>query len=539
MTPSLKKLEIVFIIIMILSLIVHFVSSGTKHLKGDGFEYALMSQSFVNHLTPDARLQDIIKLKNNIQQHASFHIDADQIFSGYENMITQKLDYTFGYFKTHDDQFYSFHFWLYPLLNAPSLWLTEQLHVSPIRSFHITNIVIFLITILFLMKNTFLTRKQKYFISAFYLLCGTTYYVSWSHPEIFSGSLLLIGLILLLDKRFLLAASLFALAAQQNPPIGIIAGIALILQFQMSLTLFLKKEITVYQIIRSLGAMMIVGCILLLSPIFYYWHFQTSNLIVKAGGSNLQLISWKRLHSLFFDFNQGIVVASLFTMIVIALLGLLYTFKSNLRHDRAAKRNLLIACLMIILSILLGIPALSAPNWNPGESIFLRYGYWVSMPLGIAAMLFISELSLRRYLLIFITFIVGQSWLVYQHNIIGREDYLNNKPLAIYLYEKYPNLYNPIPNIFFERGEHKEEGIDSQKMYFYVNKESNITKILYRQNYSTAISPCQKKPLNELTHMGNEVTSEQGWTYFNFKKNACPTHLAPGFYSIPIRGANI
>ncbi|MBV8802644.1 MAG: hypothetical protein JO131_06715, partial [Gammaproteobacteria bacterium] len=332
--------------------------------------------------------------------------------------------------------------------------------------------------------------------------------------------------------RFILSALLFSLAAQQNPPIGIPAVFALLLQFFITTKLFLKNKIPMTPAIKTYVALGGISLILLLSPLFYYWHFHTTNLIVKYGGSIHNLISLKRLYSIYFDYNQGIIVASLFAMIIIFFLILLYAVIPALRQRFKTKQHIIIALLMLILSIVIAIPALSAPNWNPGQCIFLRYGYWISMPLGVAAMLLIAELPLCFYLPTFLFFILGQSLILYKHTITGREDYLENKPIAIYFFENYPNLYNPIPVIFIERGLHTETGADINKIYLYVNKNSKITKILYHQSNFSPTILCQNQSINDLRKSNVSVATEQGWFYINFTNNSCSTDYQPGFHSI-------
>jgi hypothetical protein len=526
-----RKYRIVWITLLFVALIVHCLSTSTKRIKGDGYEYLLMSQSFVNHATPDARIADVQVAWENVAKYSKFNANNDNIFSHYQQMIAGGTDGVYGYFKGLDNQYYSYHFWVYPLLNAPALWLTETLHWSPVRSFHITNLTIFILTLLFLTRTRILTSKQRYFITAFYIFCGTTYYVGWSHPEVFSGSFFLVGLILLLGRRYLIAGFLMALAAQQNPPIGIVAAGALGIQAVSVIALTFQNKLKKASCIEKLFLTGLVGCLLILSPIFYYLHFHATNLIVKTGSANSHLISFDRLHSFFLDLNQGMIVGIPFVMLLVGVLLIAYLCCPKLRQRTAdTRKTILLALCMLAVAVIISIPALTTGNWNSGGSIFLRYVYWAAMPVGVAAMLLIGALPRRAYIITFMVFFIGQLWLLLEYKITGIEDYLVYKKPVTFLLENKADWYNPIPAIFVERGLHSEVGADQNTVYFYVNGAGEITKILYHQSNYAALSPCNGLSLKALANNITPVKTELGWFYINPPAGFCKSRMSSGFH---------
>lgn len=69
--------------------------------KGDGQEYVLMTESLVNHLSPDLRENDTRVLDPWVRSR---------------DITTSKYS---GYFVARDGNYYSYHFWGYPALCVP------------------------------------------------------------------------------------------------------------------------------------------------------------------------------------------------------------------------------------------------------------------------------------------------------------------------------------------------------------------------------------------------------------------------------------
>lgn len=474
---------------------------------GDGYEYMLMTESILNHASFEARLSDIKSIRDKFIKRDRF--DQGKYFSNYERLIQNKTYADgYGYFRGNNGKYYSYHFWLYPLLNVPALWLTDIIGKPPSLSFPITNSLIILSALFFILYRSSLTKWQKIFITAFYLLGGTTFYLNWSHPEVFTTSFLLVGLILALDRKFISAAFLFALAAQQNPPLGLLALMALFIGAYFQYLEHDKKR--AFNFVLQTVAIL---AILTLSPLFYYAFFHTFNLIDKSGFADIHLISLKRLFSFYFDINQGMIVGIPWLFIILPA-----TFVFAFKNQKKLNNKFLPAIAYLVSAFVIAIPTFSTTNWNAGLSVFMRYAYWAAMPLALTITSLLPLLSIKAQKILVSLFILGQGLWVIQYGIDGHRSVFcsKNTNLASFFIKHHPRYYNPIPEIFLERGCGRENA-NPDKVYFYVYKKK-VVKILANANNQTEKLPfCDNKSAMELANLypHNISKTENGWFYLN------------------------
>ncbi len=537
-----KNLVFISIGLCLLTLFLAYLSfqsiagNNAKYLKGDGYEYILMTESLANHLTPDLRLNDVTSLYSRI--NALTHTSPDNYrFFAYADMLKKGTNYV-GFFKTADHQYYSYHFWFYPLLNVPALYLTKVFNLSPVYCFLITHSIIFFLASLFLLTATGFTIRQRAFIFAFYLFSGVTYYFNWYSPELLTASLLLCGLLLLLQKKPIASAFLLALAAQQNPPIGLIAFGILIYQSLKIIHAKRSLKNTIRQFLLIAGVTFILSA----SPLFYLIHYGTPSLIIADGYSKTHLITQYRLFSLFFDINQGMIVAIPSVLLVFALSFVFIISKVIYQHklSDATKKTIFTVLLMLMMTLMLAIPSLSAPNWNCGMSVFLRYACWTAMPIGVAMMVILNTFSKRIFYILFAFILAIQIPILFSFSITGDDAYLSHKKIAIYVMNNKPDWYNPVPVIFVARGLQKDIFVEHKPVpetdviYFHVNQsQHSVRKILYNtKNIKTVLPFCQNKTIAELTQITKPVTTENNWEYLNLPVGLCQTSLSQGLHEI-------
>ena len=138
-----------------------------------------------------------------------------------ENGINFTSDYNYnGYYKSISGSYYSWHFWIYPLINLPLFSLFHFLEVNELRCFQITNSILLiasLITILFCFKN----NKQKIIMASFSAFSPILLYVNWPHPEVFSYSFIIMAISFAIRKNYKISVLMSSIASLQNPPIAI------------------------------------------------------------------------------------------------------------------------------------------------------------------------------------------------------------------------------------------------------------------------------------------------------------------------------
>jgi hypothetical protein len=244
-----------------------------KDVIGDGFEYLLMSESFLRHGDPELTPED----------HAAAALlipKVGDIFAAALPPINNGEPW--GYYRSHrTGGYYSQHFWFYPLVNVPALALVHALDWPPVWSFVVTNSVLLLLALGAIFAASWLTPAQKFIIAAGAVLCGTTYYLNWGHPEVFTYLGVLVGSVLLYGRHYKSAGLLFALAAQQNLPIAPLCAAALLLEVVEVWRLRADRAAAVKRLALCVPA----GLVLLLQAPFYWWHFGVPSLLAARGNA--------------------------------------------------------------------------------------------------------------------------------------------------------------------------------------------------------------------------------------------------------------
>ncbi len=496
---------------------INFLSYDTIHLEGDGTEYLLMSVSFERHYSPALTAGDIQDAEARLEpyhQQLNPRVNIKALNQGEFKLGDPNSGCLF--YKSRYGSYFSGHFWLYSLVNVPCLLLTHILRLSPARSFFMLNSLIAMSTIAFIIYARGLGGLKRYCLILFYITSGTTYYLHWSHPEVFSASLLLISLILMERGDFVPASFLLALSAQQNPPIGVVAALSLLLGFYFNV---IKGNRNGRRVLNGL-LLVFAAMVLVLSPAFNYVHFGVPSVIAKYL-TDARYISFLRLQSFYFDPNQGMIRAIPFLFVLTPI-----AFLSNCLNKQW--RVILSAAGLIIISIALAIPSLSERDCNSGCQVVMRYAYWASMPIGLAfALLLVALPGFWKYIFISIM-AAGQALCVLEYRVDGDScDHLHYSSVAEWLLNNHAWCYNPPAQLLMRRGAHIDSYNDPIYYYVFDNK---VTKIAYLKGNEDTVMPWSLSIAATKSLPGSStVENEDGWFYIN-PRNVIRTHGANGLH---------
>jgi hypothetical protein len=493
-----------------------------KGLKGDGIEYLLYAHAFVSHASPEIREPDIDAVSKYLRENKiDKKLDAHILGAGLPLRGDSTHD-SRGFVRSGDGAIYTIHFWFYPAFVAPVYKLTEWLRVQPVIAFTIANWLFVLIAFAYLVRWWRGSCFEKWLLSSLFLLVGTTYYIWWSHPEVFTASLVLLALMMLDDRRYGLGALVGGLATTQNPPvIFLVCFIALC------------GTVEIWQSSgadRSIGTLLRKGCLrlvafffaflLALLPVaFFYQSLGVLNPIQATGFTDHLLVSPGRLYSLFFDLNQGMIVGTpgvAFGLAAVLLVLCASAFGGRSRKfDIVMGNGALIAG--VVLSVVMALPALTTTNWNHGQAVFTRYAYWLAIPITFGFVRSIGALGEKTRTCIASVALLLQLLTVAYYGVWGtnwRGSYMSFKPAAAFVLDHYPGLYNPVPEIFIERLRSVEVSSSSNatraQTYVYPNV-GRVTKALATEDRAAHISRLCKTA--KVHHV------EGGWAYLSFAKD--------------------
>ncbi|HTD06382.1 hypothetical protein, partial [Undibacterium sp.] len=255
---------------------------------------------------------------------------------------------------------------------------------------------------------------------------------------------------------------------------------------------------------RMLTGIAAGGALFLIPVGFNLWIFGVPNIIAKIAASP-SLITVGRLHSFYFDWNQGLIIGIPGLWIGAAILW----WRAHKTAD-SKWRLLSVVLLSIGCALALAIPALATTNWNSAASGMMRYAFWGSAPfLFLFLFLLRQQGKLPVVLLLFIATLQLQC--AYSAQFYSE---LGLSPMARLMLRKAPAWYNPDPEIFAERtGMPDGTALDPAKYYVYeVNGERK--KLMFHES-SKKIDADMCGPKNLMSLDTHIAPANFGWYYIN------------------------
>jgi len=453
-------------------------------LHGDGREYVFMSQSFVNHLTPNLKAGDI--------QSSLGLLNA--------NGYTNNIDAYSGFFKSNSGEMYSYHFWFYSFICSIVQKFLKICHINQFRAMQVTNAILLLTSIWYAFLN-FSSKdyKKKIFFLGFLTVNPILWYLIWTHPEVFSYSLVVISLTLYSNKKYKLSMLFSALASMQNPPL-LVLNVVYIIKY-------LKENYRKLNIKDCFFAMLC--CIPILIPsIFYYLNYGTVNLISKYGLASFKFVTFQKVFDQIFDLNMG-----MFPYMPIIMMIFFIAIIKNFIRKKFARLGWPIAILSIIILCTQTI------NWNSDCSGLMRYNVWI-IPCIIYYVITQLDFQVKQLQTFLVSAFILQSALVYSFGGFSyNQTYMEFNKLSRVVLEHAPVLYSPNIETFNERINHTEKQLDYNSPIFYV-VGNTTTKMWTNYNGVNYIKALYN--INDVEYFDNKIKALKSnkfkFAYLNFKK---------------------
>jgi hypothetical protein len=482
------------------------VKNAKVYPYGDGIEYVLMTESLLNHGSPDVQVEDVDHYlsyltkvdspiyKRDILNDVKGFVINKEIYN--VRFTTEKIDGSWGIILGSTENLYPQHFWFYSLLAVPARATLEYFSKDITQAFLYTNLALLYFSLLFLVLLNIPFYKKIVLIS-FLMLSPAIWYLHWSHPETLAGLLTFIACVLYFENKRFGSMLFFCITAIHFQPLAIPALIIILQACWIN-----RKSIQFSFLLKYFGTASIVFI-----PIVYnLLLFKTPSIISKMGYLSFDRVNFSTLHSFFFDFNQGVIIAApLFLM-------LLFVFPiADLFRKKPLGIYILVASIFLMAFLFLQMI-----NWNHGNEVVNRYVVWITSIIMVSIIYRIFQLKRAtiKFSLLFVLLasqlfvIVGQSsfkkisWDASENNI-----------LSTHLYNHHPNLYNPDPSIF--KGRIGESSFTStESVFVYGDSTKKITKFMFQKN---AIDHLIYRGMDRLK-LNNFLNSEhniEGWYYLN------------------------
>lgn len=480
-----------FAVLLALALLAAGLLAKPKHI-GDFPEYGLMTVAIASHASPDIRLSDIEAARVLLPDWTgAFVTVADGMHANAQVPVP-------GFFLGDDGKYYAIHYFAYSALAAVPYKLLQWLGLDPFRCFQVVNLASAFVLGLALFRLFGTGRRAALGVLAF-LLCGGVLYWQWSSPECMSAAVLLAGLVLFATGAPLAGGLLAGLAAMQNPPVVLFCAFAPLLRLCVQDRAGPGIGLAFRQLLqpRYLTGLALTA-LLFVQPILYNLRLFHTPSIIARGATSPELINLNRLHAFFFDLNQGLLVGV--PVVVLALAAWAWT-----RQARA----LALCATAGAFSVAMAVPALAAQNWNSAAAGIMRYAMWASMPL-LFAFLWRLRLAPRWPAALVAVVLAGQALAMANAR---RYSALEFSPLAMRVIERAPGLYNPDPEIFYERLEHRERYPERERAYTYLANGVPVKTLYHTAGQSLGAQLCG--PNAQLAPGHAYVDAGFGWRYLN------------------------
>ncbi len=500
-----------FTLLLIIILSIIRVSSEKPFPSGDCIEYTWTTEAIFKHLSPEIRASDCESFKNKFlkvnkwednEKGASYDLVAKYIESGNNTLLDNK----YAFYVDKKGRKYSCHFWFYSLLNVPLRCVCSIFPFNPFLIFDITNLLlIFFACYVFLKTSRFNNLLTSCFCLLFFFSTNF-WYINWTHPEVFTVCFVSIGLWLFFHERIYLGISLTSIAALQNQPLAMLIIILCIITL-------LKKGFNFKNILYT-G---ICSFIIFLPSIFYYYHYGVANLINFVGALDTRFITFTRVFGLFFDLNQGMILA--FPLILFIYL-LLYIIKLFRKEHWKNKLDLLLLPAMILMVC----AASTINNWNSGQAVVSRYVCYIGATMLVHFFFLVMEISSNKIrAIIFSSSLLTQIIVVIYFQRITHSDSNSCQPkqIANWVLSNYPRFYNPDPVIFITRYAYGMETSLAESPAIFVKNDTTITKLLVHKDHISNLDKygITQKQIDSLTPHLNFIID---WAYLDVSESFNP-----------------
>jgi hypothetical protein len=461
---------------------------------GDSTEYLLAARAFVSHGTPDIRASDALWL-------AAREPGLAPLAGGIERGEVRPLP---SIHRAVNGSYYSLHFWLYSLLCAPLLWLTELFELAPIRALAIVNALAACGAVGALWAH-FGRGRLGLALGAVFLLSGTTFYLGWTGPEVLTGAAVVLACLAARRGELGLGLLAGAVAAAQNPSAILLWPFVVWSWHRQRRHDRASRSLEGWREKLALG---LAAALALLPYGFFYMAYRVPSIIAHAA-TDFSLISLERAWSLLFDLNEG-VLFGLPGLLLAVLAATVAALVAATRADRVEVAIHVAATFLLIVGM--AVPTFAIHNWNSASSVFIRYGYWLAMPLVPLLGEVVGRLGPKPRWTLLTAAALLQMGVIAVHGVWGeRYSFLRHTWAARFVLRRFPGAYNPVPEIFYERTLGREP-----------DKEINIVVWPPRGTPRKLMARERRTPRSERVCANREeVTSQHvrrasgGWVYLD------------------------
>ena len=401
----------------------------------------------------------------------------------------------------------TWYFPVYSLVCVPLTVLFKLIHVKTVFAFQFTNYLFWLGSVLFVCKFLKTDDKRiRYVLMLLLTVNPIINYLTWVSAEVVIYSLIAAGMTCWYNRWFRRAAVFISAAAIMNPTVFMI-GILMIIDYFINLYQEGRKNkpAAVLADIISYGACYIIGLI----P-FGYFYYHTGHFNLSAaydsytsGGENV----FQRFFAYLFDLNYGLLPFFLVSLILFFIYIPLSIIRKKVRGLLFAAASL---GLVFAYSLMVHI--------NSGMSGISRYNAWGVVPLLFCVACFspFTKEKINRGISILLAASVSLTLIVTLSNPFN---YMEFSPIASFVLDNCPGLYNPLHSTFRSRTIHIDGGYAEYYPVVYMTGDGVVTKILASSEYEDELIMNYYSEINEEEYEAIVDSLTDDPAYINIPRN--------------------
>lgn len=429
---------------------------------GEWDDYCLPTISIINEQNFSISSSDVAKAKE-------IYADWSETLNGYQ----------LSPYQTRNGGEMSWYFPTYSAACVPYTLLLYKLHLPAVYAFPLTNISVIMLMAISIWKYMNCSSRRRLALIVLLTANPIAFYYSWASAEPFIFALTGISLVFWHNKWWKRAAFCLSIAGTLNPTLMII-GIAMVIDYFVTILRNTDNGSTVWtRFTNTWPSSLYLGCCFVPSiiPMIYnYYNIGAINLTAAYLGVSFQSYDtvFSRFTAYLFDLNFGMLpYYSIIFMMAIILIPFAFIKKQW----------------QYLLCILTGIGIIASYSLmfhiNCGISGISRYNAWgaiifIFAVISYADKIFTSKKSKKTIAVLLAASSIMASIIVLAYGPVYacRTSFLSMTPIAKWVLNNAPQLYNPLHSTFASRIQHIDGAYDYKTPIFYVNKEILIKKML-------------------------------------------------------------
>ncbi len=371
--------------------------------------------------------------------------------------------------------------WYFPTYSAvciPMILFLLFLGLPASYAFTFTNLAVLMLLLLGVFYRLKVGGVCKFALIVLLSLNPIIFYLAWPSAEVFIYAVLGLGMIAWYNKSYKWAAFFVSVAGMLNPTIMSVGIIMIVEYFVMLWKQRQVNEGPVHLLFRKFkevikyGLCYVIGLIPMIYNLYNTGHINLTAAYPEFTRAPESVLL--RFMAYIFDLNYGFLPYYFFVMVAAFFLFFIAMWK---KHWRFLEWILAFVLNIFLYSFMVHI--------NSGMSGIARYNAWCSVILIFAVCIFLKELVTKEFTRkIFKVALVLNAVLLaiivycYGPTMANRTSPLDWTPIARFVLDRYPSMYNPLGSTIYSRNMHVYGGYTYNTPLVYCADDGYVRKIL-------------------------------------------------------------